>query len=90
MNLLRKLGSQFLLFGFIGVVAGCATTEQDFYKRSPVNNALEIPPNLVKSKLDDSFSIPVVGGLVAQKVLLSSNATVELKREGSMRWLEIS
>ncbi len=90
MKLLRKLRSLVLLFGLIGMLAGCATTEQVFYKRSPVNSALEIPPNLVKAKLDESFSIPIVGGLVTQKVLLSNNATVSMRREGGMRWLEIS
>lgn len=92
MKLLSKLRSQVLLFGLIGmlVLVGCTTTEQAFYKRSPVNNALEIPPNLVKAKLDESFSIPIVGGLVTQKVLLSSNATVSMHREGGLRWLEIS
>ena len=90
MKLLRKLQSPVLFLGFIGMLVGCATTEQEFYKRSPVSNALEIPPNLVKAKLDGSFSIPTVGGLGAEKVLLSSNATVSLQSDGRMRWLEIS
>lgn len=72
------------------LVSACASRDPDFYKHSPSVAKLEVPPDLTKPSFEDTFNVPQIGQMLAEKVTLSDGATVELKRDGRLRWLEVS
>ncbi len=86
MKLLRLL----LIVGPLMMLFACATQEPGFYKHSPVRPLLEMPPDLTQPQFDDSYDIPKIGSLLNKKPLLSDGARVSLKRDGRLRWLEIT
>ena len=72
------------------VVAGCASKGNDFYKHQPTFQPLEVPPNLTIPEANSGFEIPKVGSVEIKKVVLENGAQVKLRKDGRLRWLEIS
>lgn len=72
------------------LVGGCASKDVAFYRHSPSVLVLEVPPDLTKPELDDSFEIPQIGALLLKHPPLAGGATVRLERDGRLRYLVMS
>jgi len=75
--------------GFL-TIAGCASKGDDFYKRQPVMKPLDVPPDLTHPEVNSGFEIPHIGSVETKKIELENGARVILKKDGRLRWLEIS
>jgi len=87
-----------LLMAFVGTVAtisllslsGCASKGDDFYMHQPTSLPLEVPPDLTLPEANSGFEIPEIGSVEIKKVVLENGASIVLKKDGQLRWLEIS
>lgn len=69
------------------LLGGCASKDVAFYRHSPSTPMLEVPPDLTKAEVDDSFDIPQIGALLSKQPPLAGGASVRLERDGRLRYL---
>ncbi len=70
-------------------LSGCASKGDDFYKHQPILQPLDIPPDLTRPDAHSGFEIPEIGSVETKKVQLEGGASVILRKDGRLRWLEI-
>lgn len=71
-------------------LSGCASKGNDFYKHQPTSQPLDVPPDLTLPETNSGFEIPEIGSVELKKIVLENGAAVQLKKDGRLRWLEIS
>jgi len=72
------------------ILSGCASKGDDFYMHQPTSLPLDVPPDLTLPEASSGFEIPKIGSVESQKIDLGNGALVSLKKDGRLRWLEIS
>jgi len=89
MSLFLNLTVLFLITGFL-FISGCASKGDDFYKHQPTSQPLEVPPDLTIPEANSGFEIPAINSVETKKIKLEDNGSVVLKKDGRLRWLEIT
>jgi len=74
----------------LALMGGCASKDIAFYRHSPSMPMLEVPPDLTKAEVDDSFEIPQIGALLLKQPPLAGSGTVRLERDGRLRYLVVT